>query len=586
MECPSCGTPRQGRERVCRECGARLADRSLTAVIAAIAIVLVGGWYLVAQGEDSIGGVDGSIELPNTAEGTFSPPPTTPPPPMVEPAGACAGTGQGANVDCPVWSVKATTAAAPFGTPVIDEGRLYVGTRQGLVALDMTTGGILWSYRGGALDKPPALSNRGVLYIVDDSGTVAALNRADGRVHWSVHLNTPAVAAPIFLNQTVVIATQGRIRGLSASHGSQQWELAVHGAPSQPVQENWTRFVVGDGNGDVRSIDVNTGAVRWRRQVDGWEVAVSEQPPTILSTGFGGHLTALDPETGETRWASDLLVGWSTPHVHEDRVFVVVDVFDEGEPPVAELWRFDIGTGEARRIRSFPSARDVLQLEVGPAGLVHVWHVDTGLIVLDQDGAALWDGGSQDIRAVTTGWNDQRPWMAVIDRNGSRLAVLPSPRRHLVPEPEAMKSGQACQPTPIQKRSYGTVAAGGVYEVSGLGTEHAGILEATLLFDLDDMAPPLFISGRRLDGPGVMGFQTSLADEPVSELELSTGQRGAVGFPPHWGLVVSVPSPGCWAYQIDGPLGVDHIVVEITPEDFAQLPPFERQAPADHAGGS
>jgi len=72
---------------------------------------------------------------------------------------------------------------------------------------------------------------------------------------------------------------------------------------------------------------------------------------------------------------------------------------------------------------------------------------------------------------------------------------------------------------------------------------------------------PLVVRGRRIDGPGELGFSGGRGHRPFAAMRFPPrGSTARVGAYRHWGLLVWAATPGCYAMQIDG-LALSHVVV-------------------------
>jgi hypothetical protein len=65
---------------------------------------------------------------------------------------------------------------------------------------------------------------------------------------------------------------------------------------------------------------------------------------------------------------------------------------------------------------------------------------------------------------------------------------------------------------------------------------------------------PFVVRGRRVDGEGLLGFSGIAGRRPFEAMQFASGRAtlkagGLVG----WGIGVWMTSPGCYAFQIDGP---------------------------------
>src|SRR5262249_49741574 len=70
------------------------------------------------------------------------------------------------------------------GSPVVSEGKVYVGSTDGyLYAADSKSGALRWKFRAGAVDSTPAIAG-GLVYFTSRPGSLYAVNAASGRLAW------------------------------------------------------------------------------------------------------------------------------------------------------------------------------------------------------------------------------------------------------------------------------------------------------------------------------------------------------------------------------------------------------------------
>ena len=194
-----------------------------------------------------------------------------------------------------LWTVRGDWSLIEF-PPVLEAGRLFLGTNHGLVlAVEARTGRVLWHRQfAGCVASSPAVRN-GVVYLgfMDPppcSGTapsfLAALDARTGRTLW--HFRTGVV-------ETSPLLAEGRVY-----FGS--WDHRVYALDARTGRLDWS-FATGD--------KVKGGLAFARR--------------TIFAGSYDGRLDALDATSGRLRWtAGDGALGglYATPSVAKGRVFV------------------------------------------------------------------------------------------------------------------------------------------------------------------------------------------------------------------------------------------------------------------------
>ena len=253
-----------------------------------------------------------------------------------------------------LWTVRGDWSLMEF-PPVLERGRLFLGTNHGLVlAIEAETGRVLWHRQfTGCVAASPAVGN-GVLYLgfMDPppcSGTapsfLAALNARTGRTLWRF---------PAGVVETSPLLADGLVY-----FGS--WDHRVYAVDARTGRLAWS-FVTGDR---VK------GGVAFARE-------------TIFAGSYDGRLYALDAKSGRLRWAAgDGGLGglYATPSVAKGRVFV--------GSANGRLYAFATSTGRllwSRRTGSFVYSPAALS-----GGAAYIGSYDHRLYALSQaTGAIRW----------------------------------------------------------------------------------------------------------------------------------------------------------------------------------------------------
>jgi outer membrane protein assembly factor BamB len=203
-----------------------------------------------------------------------------------------------------------------------------------------------WSFNDSALLEFPPVIYQNTLYLLDDNGSVKAIDKLDGRVLWRRRPGTLAAASPaIAVAQRLVLVPllstnrgagqnpgNGSFTALSMTSGQVVWSRSVPaGTESSPLA--WGASVYfGDQHGDVYALRARDGHLRWVYHA----VAAVKGGPAlsggVLYFGdYAGRAYALDAATGREIWAvstggAHFGLGsgqfYSTPAVAFGRVFM------------------------------------------------------------------------------------------------------------------------------------------------------------------------------------------------------------------------------------------------------------------------
>jgi outer membrane protein assembly factor BamB len=208
---------------------------------------------------------------------------------------------------------RLATAPSLEATPAVVDGTVYVGDRNSVVtAIDAAAGTRLARYEfGDHADRGVSAGIThvdGALYAGTDAGSVARLD-ADLNEVWrfeadrSVGRSTPAVAG-----DTVYVGSiSGTVHALDAADGTERWSSTVGDAVfAAPTVVDGTVYVGGivttDGEGPIE-------------KADGDEIAQNRETTGVLA--------ALDAATGDQAWRADLdRLVVTSPALADGTVFV------------------------------------------------------------------------------------------------------------------------------------------------------------------------------------------------------------------------------------------------------------------------
>jgi outer membrane protein assembly factor BamB len=217
------------------------------------------------------------------------------------------------------WRTHIT--ATGQSSPVYANGKLFVGTAHGLVALDPSTGAIIINDRSEAVSGTPAVI-RGFDPQPDPPGKVV-FGSTDGVLHalsttgeplWQVGLaaapTSPLVVQGIGDPNDKVVVGAGNTLFAFDGDGTRIWATVLEGgdiskaAALLTVPPEPERAVVAAGN-TLYAIDATTGAVLWSAIPSGARLGAPSVgnpniigDPTILVGDQAGNLFAIDPRTG------------------------------------------------------------------------------------------------------------------------------------------------------------------------------------------------------------------------------------------------------------------------------------------------
>jgi eukaryotic-like serine/threonine-protein kinase len=164
-----------------------------------------------------------------------------------------------------------------------------------------------WTFHaGGGVRSAVAVSGDLVLFSSDD-GVLHAVALSDGVEQWSFTGPRP-LRSPLAINGRVYISDgQGFIHAFNLADGRLVWtsEAPVAGPSELGLLDD--SLFVGTADGFVVSLQLSSGAERWRTKVSpaGLAVHAPAAADGLLVTATDDlEVTALDPENGEVRWST------------------------------------------------------------------------------------------------------------------------------------------------------------------------------------------------------------------------------------------------------------------------------------------
>ena len=243
-------------------------------------------------------------------------------PPVLEDGRLFVGTNHGL-----VLAVQARTgrvlwrrqfAGCVAASPAVGRGVVYVGFMDPppctgtapsfLAALDARSGGTLWRFRAGVVETPPLLAD-GLVYFGSWDRRVYAVDARTGRLRWSFQTGAKVKGGVALAGGSVFAGSyDGRLYAVDARSGRLRWAAgggSLGGLYATPSVAKG-RVFVGSTNGRVYAFAAATGRLLWSKRTGSYVYS-----PLALSGGsafvgsYDHRLYALDQATGAARWSFD-----------------------------------------------------------------------------------------------------------------------------------------------------------------------------------------------------------------------------------------------------------------------------------------
>jgi outer membrane protein assembly factor BamB len=213
------------------------------------------------------------------------------------------------RIESPWFTLLQDTVVA---TPVLRDGRLYIATEHGRVVLvDAETGNVEQRYPAsqGRVWGRPVLENS-AMYLADvDERKTVAIDVGNGARLWEQGL-TASSAADLLLDGDVLIVGSFD-RALHAldvtANGDERWRFRGDGWFVGPPYINHDTMYAASMRGSVYAID-RDGNELWRHHIEDEEYRASPilTGDVLVVASRDGVITGIDPETGAERWRQNV----------------------------------------------------------------------------------------------------------------------------------------------------------------------------------------------------------------------------------------------------------------------------------------
>jgi outer membrane protein assembly factor BamB len=112
---------------------------------------------------------------------------------------------------------------------------------------------------------------------------------------WSTGVGTGIQGMPVITEQAIITATSDRyIEVLSREDGSTFWRKRLEGPPVSPLVIGNTIYTATQGEGRLRSLDVEIGEELWKQKLPSVDVPLSMSGDTLYAATENGELVAYD----------------------------------------------------------------------------------------------------------------------------------------------------------------------------------------------------------------------------------------------------------------------------------------------------
>ncbi len=186
-------------------------------------------------------------------------------------------------------------------SPVVTDGRVYVGTMDGLVlCLDAFTGQLVWTYMTEeSVESSPAVSG-GKVYIGSDDTRVYCLDALTGELVWRTATSGEIKSSPAVVNGLVYVGSNDfSVHCFDALSGDRVWEFETGGYVYSSPSLMGDRVYFGSCDGNVYSVNASTGDLVWNYTSAYCPASPAVTDDLVIFGAYDGLVHYLNRTTGK-----------------------------------------------------------------------------------------------------------------------------------------------------------------------------------------------------------------------------------------------------------------------------------------------
>jgi outer membrane protein assembly factor BamB len=217
----------------------------------------------------------------------------------------------------------------------------------------------LWTFRAQALLEFPPVIAYSRIYIVNNAGTVFALNQGRGKVLWKYRTHRCSAASPAVGDHLVFVSllnkppcnashgVDGKVIAFDAETGRIRWQRTIGPSESSPLLADGM-VIVGDWSHDIYAFTAASGNLRWHFKAGGLvKGAISQSGNRVYFGAYDTHVYALDLHTGKQVWRAS-----SQPRIGRTGTFYADPAIAYGRVYIGatdgKMYSFGATTGKLR----------------------------------------------------------------------------------------------------------------------------------------------------------------------------------------------------------------------------------------------
>ncbi len=190
--------------------------------------------------------------------------------------------------------------------PVCTEQYVFIGSRDGLYAIDSNKGKVLWSVGKGTTLYSPVVEGD-FIYAAGLDGQIQKRHAKSGKLVWQRELKG-WLYPPVVINDRVIVGGQGReLYAFNTENGQLIWQRHVEQElVYRPVAVKPNIIVISTYGPKVMAINVETNKILWSRKEGSAPYTVVADDETIFYGDQDGILHAVNLSDGKEIWHKQL----------------------------------------------------------------------------------------------------------------------------------------------------------------------------------------------------------------------------------------------------------------------------------------
>lgn len=182
---------------------------------------------------------------------------------------------------------------------VVSNNRVFI-TRDSLRILDLNTGNVL--YRNKSISGCQPTLDANFMYLGNVDGSLMKFDFAKNEIVWKKTLDHIPCSTPVIENGKVFITADDYLYAFTSS-GEELWRQKIGVTTKANVAVNNGICYIGNIDGDVYAINLQSGAVVWKKSglspIKSIPIFTNNQ---LIIGAEGGNLYCLNPTDGSTQW--------------------------------------------------------------------------------------------------------------------------------------------------------------------------------------------------------------------------------------------------------------------------------------------